>query len=135
MADLCGFRNRRGSGGSQVNVGLLSSTAALAIVGYTGTVIFQGNLIALVTQLSKDWQFLEVIAAMGVLYYLTKIEYLQGPMTALIGLGVLGVVLKVASNSTLQTAFRDFASGGLDLASLAYIFAIQAGKSLGVNKS
>lgn len=114
-----------------MNVGLLNSVSAIALVGYVGAVIYHGNLMQLVAQLGSDWRFLEVLAAIGVLYALAKVPVLTGPVMLLVGVAVVGVLLKLAQNSTILTAFQAFGTGQLSLSSLADAFGAQAGKSLG----
>jgi hypothetical protein len=115
-----------------MEVGLLSSASALALVGYTGTVIFHGNLIALLDQLAKDKAFLAWMASAGIIYYLSQQPSIGGPVRLITGVAILAVLLKIFSANTLNAAFGDFAAGKLSLASLFAIFGVQAGKGLGI---
>lgn len=103
-----------------MNIGLLSSVSAIALVGYTGAVIYNGQLINLLSQMTKDWQFLEFIAALGILYYLAKQDYLSGPVTALIGLAAAGFLLRVVANPQATTAVKSFANGSQGLFQTLY---------------
>lgn len=100
-----------------MNVGLLSSVSALAIVGYTGAVIFNGNLMAMLTQLTKDWSFIEVPIAVGLLYALYRVPVLREPVGIIVGLTLLAVSLKLFTNSNATTAVSQFASGATGLLS------------------
>lgn len=115
-----------------MNVGLLSSASALAVVGYTGTVIFNGHLIALLDQLQKDKMFLAWMASAGTLYFLSKQETIGVPVRMITGVAILAVILKIFGAGTLTAPFHEFANGKLNLASMFSIFGVQAGKALGV---
>lgn len=115
-----------------MNVGLLSSASALAVVGYSGTVIFHGHLIALLDQLAKDKAFLAWMASAGIIYFLSKQETIGVPVRMITGVAILAVILKLFGTGSLTSAFADFQAGKLSLASLFSIFGVQSGKALGI---
>lgn len=115
-----------------MNVGLLSSASALTVVGYTGTVIFHGHLIALLDQLAKDKAFLAWMASAGVIYFLSKQDTIGVPVRMITGVAILAVVLKIMGTGSLSSAFHDFGAGKLSLASLFSIFGVNAGKALNI---
>ena len=94
-----------------MEVGLLTSVSAIALVGYVGAVMYHGNLMALVNALKSDWRFLEWVAAVGVLYLLAKESYLHGPVVGLIGIAVVAFLLKHTAG--VQAAGNDIAKGNL----------------------
>lgn len=115
-----------------MNVGLLSSASALAVVGYTGTVIYHGNLIALLHQLEKDKAFLAWMTAGGIIYFLSKQESIGVPVRMITGVAILAVLLRVFQNGGAGSALSEFRKGNLGLASAADIVATVAGKTLGI---
>lgn len=115
-----------------MNVGLLSSASALAIVGYAGVTVYHGHLIALLDQLAKDKAFLAWMAASGVIYLLSQQETIGAPVRVITGVAILAVLLKVFSSGGLNSAFASFQSGQLSLASLFSVFGVQAGKALNI---
>lgn len=115
-----------------MNVGLLSSASALAIVGYAGVTVYHGHLISLLDQLAKDKAFLAWMAATGVLYLLSQQETIGAPVRVITGVAILAVLLKVFSSGGLNSAFTSFQSGQLSLASLFSVFGVQAGKALNI---
>jgi hypothetical protein len=94
-----------------VDVGLLSSVSAIAIVGYVGFVMAHGNLVPLLENLKKDWRFLEWAAAVGILYFLAKESDLHGPIVGLIGLAIIVFLLRHVSG--VKAAENDMAKGNL----------------------
>lgn len=118
-----------------MNVGLLSSASALGVVGYTGSVIFHGNLIALLTQLQKDKDFLAWMAATGILYYLSQQETIGGPVRLITGVAILAALLRVFSDGTASSLIADMQQGKISPA-VAFVGVAQtAGIALGLNKS
>lgn len=117
-----------------MNVGLLSSASALAVVGYSGTVIFHGNLIALLNQLAKDKAFLAWMASAGILYLLSKQESIGTPVRMITAVAILAVVLKIfdGQTNTLPQMFADFQSGKIDIVTAFETFAVTAGIRLGL---
>jgi hypothetical protein len=117
-----------------MNVGLLSSASALAICGYTGSVIYHGNLIALLNQLAKDKAFLAWMAAAGLLYFLSQQDTIGVPVRLITGTAILAFLLKIFSGNTnvLGSVFSDFAAGKISFAQLFTVFATTAGTKLGI---
>lgn len=117
-----------------MNVGLLTSVSAIALVGYVGVVMYQGNLLPFLQQVGKDWEFLEWVAAIGLLYWLVKNEYLSGPVSALVGIALIAMLLKLTANPTVTSAVNSFGQGNLSLLSTLEAIGVQAGKTFGTAK-
>lgn len=118
-----------------MNVPLLSSVSAIALIGYVGAVIVNGNLSALVTKLESEWHFLEFLVCVGILYGLVKVDAISGPVSLLIGMAFFGLLLKISQSGTGQVfgpQFAEFAQGQMGLFDLAQITGAQVGKALGL---
>jgi hypothetical protein len=115
-----------------MNVGLLSSASALAICGYTGSVIYHGNLIALLNQLAKDKAFLAWMAAAGLLYFLSQQDTIGVPVRMITAVAILALLLKVFSNGGANSAASEFAKGNIGLATFFQNIAIETGLALGI---
>lgn len=117
-----------------MNVGLLSSASALAVVGYTGTVIYHGNLVALLDQLAADKAFLAWMAAVGILYVASKQPEIGGPVRLIAGVAVLALLLRIFSNGGAGSALSNFANGQSSLAEAFIEFSAAAGSALGIHQ-
>ena len=98
-----------------INVGLLSSVSAIAVIGYVGAVMWNGNLEALGAQLYADWHFLEFVAALGLLYLVARADYLSGPASALIAVAAVGLAIKTLSNEAVQSNLNGMLQGQVGL--------------------
>jgi hypothetical protein len=98
-----------------MDVGLLSSVSALALVGYTGAVIYHGNLMTLLKQVATDWSFIEVPISAGILFLLYQNQYLQQPIGIIVGLAIFAMLIKVFSNTAAKQALNDLAAGKISL--------------------
>lgn len=117
-----------------MDVPLLSSVSVLALVGYTGVVILHGNLVAMLHQIYGDRGYLYWMVAVGILYYLSKQPTIGAPITFLVGMGILGVLLKVFGGQAnfLPQVFQDFAAGKINIVQAFEVFATTAGTRLGL---
>jgi uncharacterized membrane protein YoaK (UPF0700 family) len=94
-----------------MEVGLLTSVSAIALVGYVGAVWYHGHLVDLAKQLPKDWQYLEWVAAVGILYLLARESYLHGPVAGLVGVAMFGFLL--TRTVSVKKAGNDMMAGNL----------------------
>jgi hypothetical protein len=89
----------------------LGAASGLAIAAYVVAVIYQGNLDNLGSMLLKEEGYLEFVIAIVLLWMLHRYGP-DSPITdAITGIGILVVILRLASTANLTSALSSFASG------------------------
>lgn len=87
--------------------------AGTALGAYLIAVVVQGNGQAFVKEAASDWQYLEFLAAVYVLYMLHKSDFGGQIIDMLITTAIIALVIKMAatSDTNFTGALSDFANG------------------------
>lgn len=96
---------------------VFGTVAGTAFSAYLIAVVAKGNGKALVTEASKDWQYLEFVAAIYVLYLLHKSDFGGAIVDMFITTAIIALLIKMAAQS--DTNFSDtlskFAKGQVSM--------------------
>ena len=93
----------------------LNGVAAIALAGYVGAVIYNGNLNAMIAALSEEAGYLEFVAALAVLWYLAQWKVLGGATNWLVIGFCVAVAMKIVADPTVVQAIGDFGAGRLTM--------------------
>lgn len=91
------------------------TAAALVIAGYLGAVLYQGNPLELINELSKEAGYVEFAIA-GYILYLLVVNKQVGQITGpIVTLAVLAAVIQAMQSAAVQSAVTRYNRGELSL--------------------
>lgn len=112
--DVPGIETPSGSVGID---GIISTVGGVGLGAYLIAVVFQGNGKTLLTEVTKDWQYLEFLVAIYILYALHASKWGGQIVTMLIQTAIVALLIKMAaaSGNGITEASDSFAAGKLSL--------------------